>query len=145
MNDSAGQLAGRTILISGGGSGIGRATANRAGREGAAVAVVDRHAGNAEETAAAIREQGGTAAAYICDVADDADVTRAVGEAGKDLGRISGVVTAAGIFHGPDMRPAHEVSVADFMTVLGVNLVGTFAVIKHALPHLIDGGGAIVT
>ena len=43
------------------------------------------------------------------------------------------------------MQPAHEVSVDDFMAVLRVNLVGTFAVIKHALPHLIDGGGAIVT
>ena len=65
--------------------------------------------------------------------------------ANDDLGRISGVVTAAGIFHGPDLRPAHEVSVDDFMAVLRVNLVGTFAVIKHALPHLMDGGGAIVT
>ena len=56
-----------------------------------------------------------------------------------------GVVTAAGIFHGPDLQPAHEVSVDDFVHVLRVNLVGTFAVIKHALPMLIDGGGAIVT
>ena len=62
-----------------------------------------------------------------------------------DLGRVAGVVTAAGIFHGPDLRLAHEVSVDDFMVVLGVNLIGTFAVIKHALPHLMDGGGAIVT
>jgi NAD(P)-dependent dehydrogenase (short-subunit alcohol dehydrogenase family) len=145
MSDSAGQLTGRTVLVTGGGSGIGRATATRAAREGAAVAVVDRHAGNAEETVGAIRAAGGTAAAYECDVSDDGEVTRAVAAANDDLGRISGVVTAAGIFHGPDLRPAHEVSVADFLTVLGVNLVGTFAVIKHALPHLIDGGGAIVT
>ena len=62
-----------------------------------------------------------------------------------ELGRIAGVVTAAGIFHGPDLQPAHEVSVDDFVHVLRVNLVGTFAVIKHALPHLVDGGGAIVT
>ncbi len=62
-----------------------------------------------------------------------------------DLGRVAGVVTAAGIFHGPDLRLAHEVSVEDFMVVLSVNLIGTFAVIKHALPQLMDGGGAIVT
>jgi len=43
-------------------------------------------------------------------------------------------VTAAGIFHGPDLRLAHEVSVDDFLVVLGVNLVGTFSVIKHAAP-----------
>jgi NAD(P)-dependent dehydrogenase (short-subunit alcohol dehydrogenase family) len=145
MNDGTGQLTGRTVLVSGGGSGIGRATAIRAAREGAAVAVVDRHGDNAEATAATIRDAGGRAAAYCCDVSDDADVARAISAANHELGRLSGVVTAAGIFHGPDLRPAHEVSVADFLVVLGVNLVGTFAVIKHSLPHLMDGGGAIVT
>jgi NAD(P)-dependent dehydrogenase (short-subunit alcohol dehydrogenase family) len=145
MNDDAGQLTGRTVLVSGGGSGIGRATAARAAREGAAVAVLDRHAENAEETAAMIRGAGGRAAAFPCDVSVADEVAGAVAAAAAELGRISGVVTAAGIFHGPDLRPAHEVSVADFSIVLGVNLVGTFAVVKHALPHLIDGGGAIVT
>jgi NAD(P)-dependent dehydrogenase (short-subunit alcohol dehydrogenase family) len=145
MNDFAGSLAGRTMLVSGGGSGIGRATCVRAAREGAAVAVVDRHPANAEETAAMIRAAGGTATAYACDVSNDDDVARSVTAANAELGRISGVVTAAGIFHGPDLRPAHEVSVEDFLVVLQVNLVGTFAVIKHALPHLVDGGGAIVT
>jgi NAD(P)-dependent dehydrogenase (short-subunit alcohol dehydrogenase family) len=139
------QLAGRTVLVTGGGSGIGRATASRAALEGAAVAVLDRHAENAEETVTMIRAAGGTASAYPCDVSDDAEVTYAVATANSDHGRISGVVTAAGIFHGPDLRPAHEVSVEDFMTVLRVNLVGTFAVIKHALPQLVEGGGSIVT
>ena len=147
MNETranGGRLTGRTVLVTGGGSGIGRATARRAAREGAAVAVVDRHRDNAEETAAMILGDGGTASAYPCDVADDAEVERTVAAANDDLGRISGVVTAAGIFHGPDLRPAHEVSVDDFMAVLRVNLVGTFAAIKHALPHLVEGGGAIV-
>ena len=54
-------------------------------------------------------------------------------------------MTAAGIFHGPDLQPAHQVSVDDFVHVLRVNLVGTFAVISHALPSLMDGGGSIVT
>ena len=67
-----------------------------------------------------IRAGGGAASAYPCDVSDDAQVAGAVGAAHDDLGRISGVVTAAGIFHGPDLRPAHEVSVEDFMTVLRV-------------------------
>jgi len=145
MSDDAGSLVGRTVLVSGGGSGIGRATCVRAAREGASIAVVDRHPGNAEETAALISAAGGTATAYACDVSNDAEVARAVAAANDELGRISGVVTAAGIFHGPDLRPAHEVSVEDFIVVLQVNLVGTFAVIKHALPHLADGGGAIVT
>ena len=107
--------------------------------------MLDRHAANAEETAATVRAGGGAATAYACDVSDDASVEQAVRAANDELGRVSGIVTAAGIFHGPDLRLAHEVSVDDFMVVLQVNLVGTFAVIKHALPHLMEGGGAIVT
>ncbi len=131
--------------MTGGGSGIGRATAIRAAREGAAVAVVDKHAPNADDTVAMVRGAGGRATAYPSDVGDDAEVAAAVGAAAAELGRITGVVTAAGIFHGPDLQPAHQVAVDDFVAVLRVNLVGTFAVIKHALPHLVEGGGAIVT
>jgi NAD(P)-dependent dehydrogenase (short-subunit alcohol dehydrogenase family) len=134
-----------TVLVTGGGSGIGRATAQRAAHEGAAVAVVDLHAANAEETATLITKDGGNARAYPCDVGDDVQVATTVAAIGADLGRITGVVTAAGIFHGPDLQPAHQVAVDDFIEVLRVNLVGTFAIIKHALPMLIDGGGAIVT
>jgi NAD(P)-dependent dehydrogenase (short-subunit alcohol dehydrogenase family) len=145
MSDSSGSLGGRTVIVTGGGSGIGRATARRAAREGASVAVLDRDRDTAEETAAMIRDAGGTAGVYQCDVSDDAAVARTVDAAGDDLGRVSGVVTAAGIFHGPDLSPAHEVSGDDFTRVLRVNLIGTFAVIKHALPQLMGGGGAIVT
>jgi NAD(P)-dependent dehydrogenase (short-subunit alcohol dehydrogenase family) len=134
-----------TVLVTGGGSGIGRATAERAAREGAAVAIVDRAADNAAETARLVSDAGGRAVAYPCDVGDDAAVAETVERIGRDLGRVTGVVTAAGIFHGADLQPAHQVTVDDFVHVLRVNLVGTFAVIKHALPLLIDGGGAIVT
>jgi NAD(P)-dependent dehydrogenase (short-subunit alcohol dehydrogenase family) len=134
-----------TVLVTGGGSGIGRATAQRAARDGAAVAVVDQHAENAEETVRLITAAGGRGRAYACDVGADDEVAVAIDALGDDLGRVTGVVTAAGIFHGPDLQPAHQVTVDDFVQVLRVNLVGTFAVIKHALPMLIDGGGAIVT
>jgi len=134
-----------TVVITGGGSGIGRATAQRAAREGAAVAIVDRHAGNAEETARLVATQGGESRAYPCDVGDDAEVATTIAAVGRELGRVTGIVTAAGIFHGPDLQPAHLVPVDEFVYVLRVNLVGTFAIIKHALPMLIDGGGAIVT
>jgi NAD(P)-dependent dehydrogenase (short-subunit alcohol dehydrogenase family) len=134
-----------TVLVTGGGSGIGRATARRCARDGATVAVVDLHAENAQETARLITAAGGRAQAFPCDVGDDGQVRDTAGAIGRDLGRVTGVVTAAGIFHGPDLQPAHQVEVDDFVQVLRVNLVGTFAVIKHALPMLIDGGGAIVT
>jgi 3-oxoacyl-[acyl-carrier protein] reductase len=131
-----------TIVVTGGGSGIGLATAQRAAREGARVAVFDRHAENAAATAGLI---GAAARAYPCDVGDETSVAGAMKDAINDLGRITGIVTAAGIFHGPDLQPAHQVNVDDFVEVLRVNLVGTFAAIKFALPSLIDGGGAIVT
>jgi NAD(P)-dependent dehydrogenase (short-subunit alcohol dehydrogenase family) len=133
------------VLITGGGSGIGRATARRVARDGAAIAVVDRHGDNARETVALVTSGGGRAEAYECDVGDETAVRATVAQAIADLGRLRGVVTAAGIFHGPDLSPAHQVSVDDFVAVLRVNLVGTFAVISHALPSLVDGGGSIVT
>jgi NAD(P)-dependent dehydrogenase (short-subunit alcohol dehydrogenase family) len=139
-------LDAQIIVVSGGGSGIGRATAERAAREGARVAVLDRNFEGAEETVRNIeKEAGGLAAAYHCDVADDDAVARTLAHISGDLGRVQGVVTAAGIFHGPDMQLAQNVSVDDFLRVLRVNLIGTFSVIKHALPMLADGGGAIVT
>lgn len=131
-----------TVIVTGAGSGIGRATAVRAAKEGARVAIIDRHADNARATAELI---GDTAQAYPCDVSDDEAVAATITALTNDLGRVTGIVTAAGIFVGGDMRPAHEVSVDDFMHVLRVNLVGTFAVIKHAMPSLLDGGGSIVT
>jgi len=131
-----------TVVVSGGGSGIGRATAQRAAQEGASVAVIDRDGEHARATAQMI---GDRARAYECDVADEAGVGATFAQIERDLGRVAGVVTAAGIFHPGDMRPAHEVNVEDFVHVLRVNLVGTFTVIKYALPMLTAGGGAIVT
>jgi len=136
----------RTVLVTGGGSGIGRATCLAAARTGAPVAVVDRNGEGAQETAALVDKAGGRAEAFPCDVADDAAVAAVVADAITRLGPIGGVVTAAGIFYGPELRPAHEVSVEDFVRVLQVNLVGTFSAIKHALPSMMEqGGGAIVT
>jgi meso-butanediol dehydrogenase / (S,S)-butanediol dehydrogenase / diacetyl reductase len=144
MNDSP-AMSDAVVFVTGGGSGIGRATAELAAERGAAVAVVDRHEANARETAAAIETRGGRALAFTVDVSDDGAVGAAVDAAASTLGRITGVVTAAGIFHGPDLAPIDEVGIADFFRVLAVNLGGTFSAIHHCLPLLADGGGAIVT
>lgn len=140
-----GALDGRHVLVTGGASGIGRATVLGAARAGAAVSVLDRDEQGARTAAAEVEAAGGTARAHPCDVADEVSVARAVDAAITDLGRVGGVVTAAGIFHGPDLAPPHEVDVATFTHVLQVNLVGTFAVVARALPSLAAGGGSIVT
>jgi NAD(P)-dependent dehydrogenase (short-subunit alcohol dehydrogenase family) len=105
---------------------------------------MDQHLDAAEETVALARDAGGRAHAFACDVSDDAAARATVGEIGA-LGRVQGVVTSAGIFHGPDLTLAHKVPVDAFVRVLEVNLVGTFSVITAALPAMMDGGGAIVT
>jgi NAD(P)-dependent dehydrogenase (short-subunit alcohol dehydrogenase family) len=107
--------------------------------------VLDRHEAHARETAETIEADGGRALPLATDVADDDAVRTAVATTAEALGRITGVVTAAGIFHGPDLAPIEDVGIDDFFRVLAVNLGGTFSVIRHCLPLLADGGGAIVT
>jgi NAD(P)-dependent dehydrogenase (short-subunit alcohol dehydrogenase family) len=133
------------VVVTGGGSGIGRATAQRVARDGAAVGVLDLAAEQAAATAAQIEAAGGRALACTTDVSDDDAVRAAVRATVEQFGRVTGVVTSAGIFHGPDLQPLHQVDVDTFRRVIGVNLQGTFSVLRHALPYLVDGGGAIVT
>src|SRR6266700_1943686 len=61
------------------------------------------------------------------------------------FGGLDGVVTSAGVFHGGDLKPLGEVELYDFLFVLQVNLAGTFLAIKHAVPHLVERHGAVVT
>jgi NAD(P)-dependent dehydrogenase (short-subunit alcohol dehydrogenase family) len=135
------------VVVTGGGSGIGRATAQRVVRDGASVAVLDANADGAAETVAAIDTAGGEgrALALVTDVSDDAAVADAVARTVERFGRVTGVVTCAGIFHGPDLQPLHQVDIDTWERVIGVNLRGTFSALRHTLPHLADGGGAVVT
>ena len=129
-------LDGRAVLVTGGGSGIGRATALDVTARGGAVAVVDRDAPGVDETVALVRAAGGRAVPTPADVSDEDAIRAAVAGAVAELGRLDGVVTAAGIFDGPDLQPLAEVSLATFNGTLAVNLTGTFLAMKYALPHL---------
>lgn len=135
----------RSVLVTGGASGIGRATANLLARDGASVAVADRAADAAKDVAREITDAGGTALAAPADVGNEDEVASAVAAAVDAFDGLDGVVTCAGVFHGNDLRPLGEIELDDFLFVLRVNLVGTFLAIKHALPHLVEGGGAVVT
>jgi short-subunit dehydrogenase len=128
------RLAGRKIIVTGGASGIGRATARLFRQEGADVAILDR-SGNAASTLA--QEIGATA--FACDVADPASVTTAVHAAAKAMGGLDGLVNAAGILSETGLA---DTSAETFARTLAVNLTGTFLVIQAAAPLM--GKGTIV-
>jgi NAD(P)-dependent dehydrogenase (short-subunit alcohol dehydrogenase family) len=132
---------GRVALVTGGGSGLGRATAQQMAAEGAAVACFDIAFEGAEKTAAEIAEQGGTARAYRVDVSDPESVRPAVAAAVKDLGRPSMVFNCAGIGR---FSHSEETPFEEWSRIVAVNLTGTFLVSQAALPHLLDGGGVII-
>jgi NAD(P)-dependent dehydrogenase (short-subunit alcohol dehydrogenase family) len=136
---------GQVVLVTGGGSGIGRATALRLASEGASVGVLDRHGDHAQQTVRDAGADGASSLALTADVSKEADVEAAIERLTRDAGPLSGLVTCAGIFHPGDFKPAADVDLDAFMSVLGVNLVGTFLAVKHALPHLVERCGSLVT
>lgn len=131
----------RVAVVTGGGSGLGRATARRFAEEGAQVAVVDLAADAAEEVAKELRDGGAQAQAYATDVSDPASVESALTAVAKDLGRPQILVNSAGI--GSFARTEEE-DPARWGAIIGVNLTGTFLMCRYSLPYLLDGGGNIV-
>lgn len=141
MEPSRMRLDGRRALITGGGSGIGRASAIRLAAEGAAVFLVDVNVVGAKETVEQVRAQGGTAHSGHCDVSDSASCTKAVGEAVEALGGLDILCNIAGVLH---YSVSSECADADWERVIGVNLTGTFYMTRAALPHLQKKHCAIV-
>lgn len=130
------RMQGRRVLITGGASGIGRATAALLRQEGAAVAVMDRDAASAARVAA---ECG--AVAIAADVSDEASVQRGVDEAARELGGLDGLVNAAGIFH-PEMMMQTELAL--WQRTFAVNMTGVFLVCRAAVPYLQQAGKSTI-
>jgi NAD(P)-dependent dehydrogenase (short-subunit alcohol dehydrogenase family) len=128
-------------VVTGAGSGLGRATAHRFADEGAGVAVLDLDADAAEKAAAEIGERGGNARAYRVDVTNPAAVKETVDGIAADLGRPRVLVNSAGI--GSFAHTVDE-TYERWSAIIGVNLTGTFLMCQATLPYLLDGGGVIV-
>jgi NAD(P)-dependent dehydrogenase (short-subunit alcohol dehydrogenase family) len=135
------RFTGKVAIVTGAGSGLGRATAKALAAEGAAVACLDLATAAAEETAAAIAAAGGKSSAHRVDVSDPGSARAAVAAAARDLGRPSVLVNCAGIGR---FANAHDMPFEDWQKIIAVNLTGTFLMCQAVLPHMLEGGGSIV-
>lgn len=139
MSDFAGKVA----FVTGGNTGIGRATAIVLAAAGAKVAVAARRQPALQDTVALIEKAGGTAVAVTADVSRAAEVEAAVNRAVQAFGRLDFAFNNAGI-EGDAFVPVAKYSEAIWDEVLAVNLKGVFLCMKYELPHVVETKGAIV-
>ena len=138
----AGRVAGKTALVSGAATGIGRSIAARLAAEGSRVAVADIDEAKGAEAVEAIREAGGEAMFLSLDVTDEAAWQAAIGTTESEFGRLDILVNNAGI---AIIESVDKMSFKDWRAVMAVNIDGVFLGTKHAVPAMRRaGGGSIV-
>jgi 7-alpha-hydroxysteroid dehydrogenase len=137
----SGGLEGRAVLVTGGGSGIGRACAARLAADGAAVTICGRTEAKLREAAKRIEAgagHGGSVQVVVADVTSEDDVKAAVARAQEPTGRLDGCVANAG--GGGGIAPYHMQDTGEFLRVLHLNVLGTMLCIKHTLPPMVAAG-----
>jgi NAD(P)-dependent dehydrogenase (short-subunit alcohol dehydrogenase family) len=138
------RLLGKTAIVTGGGSGIGRATAIRFASEGAAVTVADVNSISGEETVSLIKNAGGKAIFVKTDVADSHQVKALIDNTVTTFGGLNIMFNNAGI--GNSEVRSVELTEEEWDQVIDINLKGVFLGINYAVPELIKaGGGAIIS
>jgi NAD(P)-dependent dehydrogenase (short-subunit alcohol dehydrogenase family) len=141
MSSTLARYTDRRVLVTGGGSGIGQATVLRLLEEGGTVVAADVSEAGLKDTVAKAGPNGAHLSTVRMDVGDEASVKTGVAEAIAAAGGLDALVNAAGI-----LRSAHftDTALADFETILRINLIGTFLVTREAIPALRQGNAAAV-
>ncbi len=135
------RFTGKTVLITGAGTGMGRAAAVRLAQEQAQVALIARRREPLEGLAAEIEAAGGRAVAIPCDISQPHEIATAIHQVMARYGRLDGVFANAGVLG--TFKPLADTEIADFDAVIAVNLKGTFLTIRQCLPYL-EGGAVLI-
>ncbi len=137
------RLKGKRIFVTGAGSGIGRATAEKCAAEGAAVICADIHAESAEATVTAIRAAGGQAVAVIGNLTHEAACEAMFAEGAEAFGGIDALFNNAGICADDDSGPV-ETPLATWEKTIAVNLTSVFLCCKAGIPYLLKSGSGVI-
>ena len=140
------RLEGKTAVITGGGSGIGRASAVRFAAEGAKVAIAGRNPERLEETAGIIRENGGECLCCATDVRDETQVRRLIGRTLETYGKIDILFNNAGVGYSAPyvMDSTVKTPSEDWDEILAINLRSVFYTCKAVLPHMIERRSGVI-
>jgi len=142
VQDEIFDLKGKVAVVTGAGSGLGRAFARRLARHGARVVCADLEPAWAHETAALLAEHGPRGEPVVVDVADSDSVAAMAHRVGTSFGRIDVLFNNAGIATAP--ARLHELPIEDWDRLIAVNLRGVFLCTRALLPLMFGGGGSIV-
>lgn len=145
------QLEDKVIIITGGGQGLGRAMAEHLAGKGARLALVDLNQERLDEAVAACEAAGGQARAYVCNVADEAQVVNTVAQVASDFGAIHGLVNNAGILRDGLLLKVRDgeitkLSLQQWQSVIDVNLTGVFLCTREVAAKMVElkNEGAII-
>jgi 3-oxoacyl-[acyl-carrier protein] reductase len=128
------ELTGKTVVVTGGGQGLGRAYCLRFARMGYQVAVLDINFSGAQKVASQIEAQGGSCIAVEVDIGDEKSVAMAVAEVESRFGGIDILINNAAIFSTLNMRPFEEIPLDEWNHVMNANITGTFLMVRAVSP-----------
>ncbi|MBC7810419.1 MAG: SDR family oxidoreductase [Burkholderiales bacterium] len=136
------QLSGRVALVTGAGSGLGKAAALLLAKEGASVAALGRTEGELKEIVKTIKDADGEALVVVADISKPDEMEKGIAKIIRKYGRLDIVFANAGI--NGVWAPLEDLTVEEWQETVNINLNGTFYTVKYAVPHLKKQGGSII-